>query len=77
MMTWGIAALKTRSGGYLAPTWRLSGGAGPGMADIFISYSKNDHDQARMLAAFLEAEGYSVWWDTNENYNLDKPTCDP
>lgn len=35
------------------------------MADIFISYSKMDHDEARMLAAFLEAEGYSVWWDTN------------
>jgi hypothetical protein len=34
------------------------------MADIFISYSSEDRDQARILAAFLEAEGYSVWWDT-------------
>lgn len=33
------------------------------MADIFISYSKQDQDDARLLAAFLEAEGYSVWWD--------------
>ncbi|MEQ1714096.1 MAG: toll/interleukin-1 receptor domain-containing protein [Hyphomicrobium sp.] len=35
------------------------------MADIFISYSKNDHAEARLLAAFLEAQGYSVWWDTS------------
>lgn len=35
------------------------------MADIFISYSKQDQDEARLLAAFLEAEGYSVWWDTS------------
>jgi hypothetical protein len=33
------------------------------LADIFISYSKQDQDDARLLAAFLEAEGYSVWWD--------------
>lgn len=42
------------------------------MADIFISYSKADHEQVRLLAAFLEAEGYSVWWDASllsgENY---------
>jgi hypothetical protein len=35
------------------------------MADIFISYSKEDQDQARLLAAFLEAAGYSVWWDSD------------
>ncbi len=35
------------------------------MADIFISYSKTDHEEARLLAAYLEAEGYSVWWDTS------------
>jgi TIR domain len=33
------------------------------VADIFISYSQQDRDQARLIAAFLEAEGYSVWWD--------------
>jgi TIR domain-containing protein len=35
------------------------------VADIFVSYSKVDHQHVRMLAAYLESEGWSVWWDTN------------
>lgn len=35
------------------------------MADIFISYSKPDRDKVVMLAAYLEGEGWTVWWDTN------------
>jgi TIR domain len=35
------------------------------VADIFISYSKQDQADARLLAAYLESEGWSVWWDTN------------
>jgi hypothetical protein len=35
------------------------------VADIFISYSQNDRERARLLAALLEAEGYSVWWDAS------------
>src|SRR4029077_4864522 len=35
------------------------------MSDIFISYSKADHALALKLSAFLEAEGWSVWWDKN------------
>src|SRR5215831_12483224 len=35
------------------------------MTDIFISYSKADHMLALKLSAFLEAEGWSVWWDRN------------
>lgn len=33
------------------------------MADIFITYSKADHALASKLSAFLEAEGWSGWWD--------------
>lgn len=38
--------------------------AGAGVADIFMSYSQKNRDDARLLAAFFEAQGYSVWWDT-------------
>jgi hypothetical protein len=33
------------------------------VADIFLSYSKADRELAVRLSAFLEAEGWSVWWD--------------
>jgi len=33
------------------------------MADVFISYSKRDRPIVIKLSAFLEAEGYSTWWD--------------
>jgi hypothetical protein len=33
------------------------------VADIFISYSTNDRPDAAQLAAFLQEQGYSVWWD--------------
>ena len=33
------------------------------MADIFISYARSDRDRIEKLAAALQAEGYSVWWD--------------
>jgi TIR domain len=33
------------------------------LADILISYSKADHTLALKLSTFLEAEGWSVWWD--------------
>src|SRR5262245_41073394 len=33
------------------------------MADVFISYAKTDRPLALKLSAFLEAEGWSVWWD--------------
>jgi hypothetical protein len=35
------------------------------VADIFISYLKKDADQACLVAALLEAQGYAVWWDTS------------
>jgi hypothetical protein len=33
------------------------------VADIFVSYSKKDVAEARLIAALLEGQGYSVWWD--------------
>lgn len=35
------------------------------MADIFISYSKDERDLTVALARDLEARGCSVWWDTS------------
>jgi hypothetical protein len=36
---------------------------GGAVATIFISYAQADRDHARRLAEFLQASGYSVWWD--------------
>jgi TolB-like protein len=35
------------------------------MTDIFLSYSREDLSTARLFAAGLEREGFSVWWDQN------------
>jgi hypothetical protein len=35
------------------------------VADIFISYSNADRAEARLLSAFLESQGFSVWWDSD------------
>ena len=34
------------------------------MADIFLSYSRSDADAAAKIVHVLEAEGWTVWWDT-------------
>ena len=34
------------------------------MADIFISYKREDRPWAKALAGALETQGWSVWWDT-------------
>lgn len=33
------------------------------MADVFLSYAREDHSSARRLVAELEEQGWSVWWD--------------
>jgi hypothetical protein len=35
------------------------------MADIFISYAREDRARVKMLARVLRANGLSVWWDCN------------
>ncbi|MGE0596979.1 MAG: toll/interleukin-1 receptor domain-containing protein [Hyphomonadaceae bacterium] len=34
------------------------------MADVFISYARDNKDRVQLIARALEAEGYSVWWDS-------------
>ena len=43
--------------------WALYGAIA--MADVFISYSRSDRARVEPIAAALEAEGYSVWWDSD------------
>jgi TIR domain len=38
---------------------------GTSVADILISYSKPDRDKVVLLAAYLESEGWKVWWDNS------------
>jgi hypothetical protein len=33
------------------------------LADIFVSYSRLDHDRVKPIVDRLESLGYSVWWD--------------
>ncbi len=35
------------------------------MSDVFISYKKEDFEQAEKIASKLRDEGFSVWWDDN------------
>lgn len=35
------------------------------MADIFISYKREDRDWAETLAEALEEQGWTTWWDTS------------
>ena len=38
-------------------------GRGGGLANIFLSYAREDSSCAQRLANILEAAGYDVWWD--------------
>ena len=34
------------------------------MADVFVSYARADREIVRPIVTLLEAQGWSVWWDT-------------
>jgi TIR domain-containing protein len=34
------------------------------MADIFVSYTHADQELVRRVVALIEAQGWTVWWDT-------------
>jgi hypothetical protein len=33
------------------------------LSDIFISYTEEDREKARVLAEALAAQGWDIWWD--------------
>ena len=35
------------------------------MADIFLSYAREDRELVRKVASALESNGWTVWWDRN------------
>ncbi|MEM8920704.1 MAG: toll/interleukin-1 receptor domain-containing protein, partial [Pseudomonadota bacterium] len=43
------------------------------MADVFISYARDNRDKAAMLADLITKQGYDVWWDRDliagDNYS--------
>lgn len=41
------------------------------MPDIFISYSSKDIQYVRIIASYLESNGWDVWWDQNLNIGDD------
>ena len=41
------------------------------MADIFLSYAREDVDRASRLALALESRGWSVWWDRHIPHGQD------
>ena len=34
------------------------------MADIFLSYKREDRDKVKLIVEALQAKGWTVWWDT-------------
>ena len=41
------------------------------VTDVFISYARQQRDEAKALARDLTAQGYDVWWDHRLNYGDD------
>jgi TIR domain len=44
------------------------------MANIFLSYAREDVERARLLAERLESHGWSVWWDRRIPFGQDFTT---
>jgi hypothetical protein len=45
------------------------------MADIFLSYAREDEPKAELIATVLAARGWSVWWDRRIPYGNDFNTA--
>jgi hypothetical protein len=45
------------------------------MADIFLSYAREDVGRARLLAEALESRRWSVWWDRRIPHGQDYTAC--
>ena len=57
------AAGRERSNYIMIPKAPNSRTTGVGLANVFISYARKDREVVERLAAALEAQGFSIWWD--------------
>lgn len=58
------APFSLANGPFLALTCGpKGGGTASGVADVFISYSRLDHERVQPIADRLSSLGYSIWWD--------------
>jgi formylglycine-generating enzyme required for sulfatase activity len=60
-----VGAVKTPDDGWTTTQGHEWEDLGPkAMADIFISYAREDRAKAQKLAEALDRRGWTVWWDT-------------
>jgi hypothetical protein len=52
-------------GGRYSRRTKTESGAGASLADVFISYKREERGKAKALAEAVVKRGYSVWWDVD------------